>query len=233
MGGSGAGKSTLSLYLMRMWLAKPNRKLVIFDTKPRWRAQWLPSGRSATSRYKGWRHGDVFPDSISVTTMHEWEIAKRNWRPQPVIVQPDLGDEADLELQATIAWDIYRSMPRDKSDVMIYVDETMDHFNVSTHPKVRAGSVWAQICRGGRELGLSALYATQRPAQIPLSILQEMSFLWLFYIKDDEDVKRLYRMGFPRTAHPPERLHEFLYWRALEKRVVWGPYTLDIRTKRS
>ena len=213
---------------MTMWLEKPNRRLVIFDTKPRWRAEYLVTGISSKSRYKGWRHGDVFPNSVSITTLNEWNQLK-NWRTNPVVIVQTLpGEEPDLDLQAQIAIDLYRSMVSSKDDLLIYLDETMDHFRPSATPVSRSGWIWQQICRNGRELGIGAIFASQRPKQIPISILEEMTFLFLFYIKDDEDIKRLYRMGFPRNYGAPERLKEFYYWRANEKRKVWGPYILNL-----
>jgi len=227
LGQTGSGKSTLAGVLLKDWVAK-NRRLVIFDTKPRWKAEYLPNGMSANLRYRGWTLGEVFPDSISVTSWEEWVEARRRLDERTIIVQTLIGERPDLDLQASIAVDLFRRAGRQKRSILFYLDETMDHFQPSTAPIAADGWIWAQVCRAGRELGVAAMFATQRPRSIPMAMLEEMSQMFLFTISDQQDLKRLWEIGFPRGQTSPDELYHFYLWRKDHKSRIYGPFVLSL-----
>jgi DNA helicase HerA-like ATPase len=228
LGQTGSGKSTLAGVLLKEWVSK-GRRLVIFDTKPRWKADYLPNGMSAMYRYRGWTLGEIFPESISVTTWDEWVEARRRLDDRTIIVQTLIGERPDLDLQAEIAVDLFRRAGRQKRPVLFYLDETMDHFHPSTAPIASDdGWIWAQVCRAGRELGVAAMFATQRPRSIPMAMLEEMSQMFLFAISDQNDLKRLWEIGFPRGQTSPDELHQFYLWRKDRKSRVYGPFMLSL-----
>jgi hypothetical protein len=84
------------------------------------------------------------------------------------------------------------------------------------------------VCRAGRELGVAGMFATQRPRSIPMAMLEEMSQLFLFSISDENDLKRLWEIGFPRGQTSPNELHQFVLWRKDRKRTVYGPFMLAL-----
>jgi len=227
VGQTGSGKSTLAGVLLTDWVRK-GRRLVIFDTKPRWKAEYLANGMSASRRYRGWTLGEPFPNSISVTTWDEWVAARSRLGERTIIVQTLIGEPTDLDLHAAVAVDVWRTAGRVRTPTLYYLDETMDHFRPGTTPWAQEGWIWSQVCRAGRELGVAACFSTQRPTSIPLSILQETTQLALFSISDNRDMRRLWEIGFPRGRESPERLHEFVLWRSIDKRRVWGPFRLDL-----
>jgi hypothetical protein len=182
---------------------------------------------SANMRYRGWTLGEPFPESISVTTWDEWVEARRRLNERAIIVQTVIGKRPDLDLHAEIAVDLFSRAGRQKRPILFYLDETMDHFHPSTAPIASDGWIWAQVCRAGRELGVGAVFATQRPRSIPLAILEEMSQMYLFTISDVNDLKRLYEIGFPRGHTPPDELYQFYLWRKDQKTKVYGPFVLQ------
>src|SRR6478752_7358197 len=68
LGTTGSGKSTLIDTLRRQWLAEhgARARVLIVDSKPRYRAQWELTGVSTrfSRRYKGWAHGEFVMGSV-------------------------------------------------------------------------------------------------------------------------------------------------------------------------
>jgi len=87
-GQTNSGKSTIAGELLTDWVRK-GRRLVIFDTKPRWKAEYLPNGMSASRRYRGWTLGEPFLNSISVCEFHA-AVAVDVWRTADIMHTPTL-----------------------------------------------------------------------------------------------------------------------------------------------
>ena len=219
LGGTGVGKSTLSKQLMLMWMARPKRRLLIVDSKPRWRGTFRANGFSARWMYRGWDHGDEFPNSVVCTNMQEFKYAWTAYPKFAIIVQ----DDEDLAFLAEAAAYVYQWAKRHKEKVLVVVDETMDHFTIGAAPKVKAGHIWARLARSGRELGIAVLYCSQRSKQIPISIIEEISYLFLFRLDFEEDMDRLRAMSIPRALVPPKTDRIFKYWRKSLRTKIWGP----------
>ncbi len=224
IGGTGVGKSTLAKQLLLIWIQTPKRRLVIFDSKPRWKGERLLNGTSAKGLYRGWKHGEIFPGSIVIRSVNEFIAAWKMYPNFPLIVQ----EEEDMNVHAQCAKIAYEYAKRSEEDVMLYVDETMDHFTESARPRSKFGGIWARVARSGRELGIGALFATQRSRMIPVQIMEEMSYLFLYQLDYEEDMARMRAMGIPRNMHPPNRVHLFYYWRKSNRRKIWGPYKLKV-----
>ena len=223
LGGTGTGKSTLLKQLMLMWIAVPGRRLLIIDSKPRWRATNRANGLSAKWIYRGWDHGDEFPNSILATNMDEFRYVWKAFPKFAVIAQSD----EDMEFLAAAAAFVYNAAKRSKTKVLIAVDETMDHFSIGAAPLAKSGRIWQRLARSGRELGIAVLYASQRSKQIPISIIEEISYLFLFRIDYVEDIDRLRAMGIPKDLLPPRRDFIFNYWRKSIRSRIWGPFKVS------
>jgi len=88
VGQTGSGKSTLAGVLLTDWVRK-GRRLVMFDAKPRWKAEFLPNGMPASRRYRGWTLGEPFLNYISVCEFHA-AVAVDVWRTANIMHTPTL-----------------------------------------------------------------------------------------------------------------------------------------------
>lgn len=225
IGGTGTGKSTLANVMLLNWKTKnPKSILIILDSKPRWRGELNINHLSAKSMYRGMTHGETFPDSMVVSDAKEFDIAWKQYRKRyTIIVQNDL----DMDLHGYVANYVYTASKREKTPILVYVDETMDHFQPSTQPRSKTfGYAFTRICRSGRELGIAAIFASQRTKSIPVSIVEEMSELFLFRLDFEEDLKRLKEMGVTGDIPKPNG-HKFYIFKR-ENRKWSNPITLKI-----
>lgn len=217
IGASGTGKSTLAAHLIARFRAdEPKGRILVLDTKPRWRGEWLPSGSSTRRWYRGFVRGDTIPGAMVVSDPEDWSIAwDRDVNPsQTVIVQRLVGSMmANLAMQVHLAEEFFRSQ-RAKTPSLIYFDEGMDFF--TTWGSARGTDIVQRCFRAGRERNLASMIGVQRPKGINPQCLTETSYCALFRINYREDVKRLIDMGWPREAEPPtyEDEYAFRLWRA-------------------
>lgn len=230
VGASGTGKSTLANYLVEHFrddYSTPNRtrhggalpacRILILDTKPRWRAERLTDGRKAARVYKKMSKGDTVPGSVALSDMKDWGMA---WHPdnnpsQVVIAQRLDGlHVSNVLFQVAAAERFFRELDY-RVPSLIYFDEGMDFFTASSSAR---GSDIVQRCyRAGRERGLTSLLGVQRPKGINLQLLTELNYMALFRINYTDDVKRLYEVGWPKTEGSPTyqeaSTHMFKVWR--------------------
>lgn len=203
----------------------PKSIIVILDSKPRWRGEIRANGLLAKKLYRGMDHGEVLEGAVVCTSPEEFSAAWSEWRSKrPIIVQED----KDLDFHAWAVDQIYTLSKKERLPILIYVDETMDHFHPSTQPRSRGfGYSFTRICRSGRELGIAAIFASQRTKSIPTSVLEEMSTLYLFELDFEQDVKRLQEMGVSGNIPKPK---EHVFYQYVRKGKHWrGPYKLAIK----
>jgi hypothetical protein len=228
IGANGTGKSTLAAYVLHHFRQEnPHARICVFDTKPRWRAEYLSNGGSPRSYYKAFAPGDKIPGSMSLQRMRDWDLV---WDPdvnpsQTVIVQNiNVPHRFNVGFQ-TLVLEKFFATQRANRPSLAYLDEGMDFFTTSSSAY---GSDIVQRCfRAGREKNLATLIGAQRPKQINAQVLTETSWLSLFRINFAEDVRRLHEMGFPRNVGPPtyDQPHAFRLWR--EGRPVAPLYRLS------
>lgn len=225
IGGSGSGKSTLIEYLIRDWLTRyraAGTRVLVVDTKPRFRGRWTASGTSARRLYRHWDHGPELPDSVVVHTAadmaHAWTLGT-----DVVIAQGPA--ESDLP-QMTACIDGFLADSRVSRPQLVVVDETLDFFNASGQSTRGTTDALKRVARAGRERGTAALYGSQRTKGLPVQLVSELSKLYLFRLDFVEDTTRLREAGFPAGVWPPEHDHQFRYWTKKDRGVVFGPYQL-------
>lgn len=225
IGGSGSGKSTLIEYLIRDWLArytKAGTRVLVVDTKPRFRATWTAQGTSAKRLYRHWDHGPELPGSVVVTNpadmAHAWTLGT-----SVVIAQGPA--ESDLP-NMTGCIDGFLAQSRVSRPQLLVVDETLDFFNASGQSVRGTTDALKRVARAGRERGTAALYGSQRTKGLPVQLVSELSKLYLFRLDFVEDTSRLRDAGFPAGQWPPEHDHQFRYWTKKDRAVVYGPYQL-------
>lgn len=221
-GGTQVGKSTLSDELRADFLWRYRRRKArahVSDTKPRYRAAWLPSGRSAKHLYRNWDHGPEVPGSVLVETPRDMELAwglgysttiasSEGWEPR----QDDLVEFFHRQAR--------RSRPQ-----LLIVDETKDHFH--GNGAARGSGALIRVARAGNERGEGGLYCTQRTKGISGELMEMMRRLYAFRLDNKGDAKAFQEFGAPEFDLPT-REYEFYYWWKGDYHRVWGPYNLAL-----
>lgn len=232
IGASGTGKSTLGRYLLsRFREDQPEgARILVLDTKPRWRGERLSDGTGTRRHYRNFVEGDYIPGAVVLQTMRDWPIA---WHTdtnevQTVIAQRIDGSQAaNVRFQIQAAEAFFKSQ-RPKIPSLIYIDEGHDFFTPSA-TAIGGSDIVQRSVRAGREKGLATLIGMQRPKGLNPQVLTELNKCYLFRINYQDDIKRLYEMGWPKHEPPPGygEEHQFKLWQ--EGRPEAPAYRLDIR----
>lgn len=217
VGANGTGKSTLAEYVLSQFRDNyPDARIMVMDTKPRWRAEKLADGTNPRRYYRQLGKGDTIPGSVSLTRMIDWPaVWDRDLNPtQSVIVQRLTGTmEQNLRFQVA-ALEKFFATQRASRPSFVYLDEMMDFFNAQSG--ARGGSDIVRRCyRAGREKGLATLGGVQRPVGIDIMTKTEVNWVALFRINAVKDIKEMYDIGWPQSTGPPtyEQPHCFRLWR--------------------
>lgn len=211
LGGTRSGKSCLEDMIMRHSIKeRPQIRILLLDTKPRFRTELERFGpgnrffRSTESDYADWEAGPVIPGSIRVNL--ESDIPLKNfWKSDDkcrvAVLQTE--DPALRPKLLEIA-DKHFFQPHVKgADRMLVCDELLDLYHRNSLSLSYKYDTPLKVVRAGGERGFSGLYGAQRPKGIPPQITDELSILYLFYLRYEDDVKYLWQMGIPRDVTPP------------------------------
>lgn len=229
---TGSGKSELANSLMRHWQERePSSRILILDSKPRFRAEWELNGMSTrwSRRYKGWKRGQAVPDSVVLPLRHhpKGELAQaKQLGYRVVIAQIDDLDYTPWLLASMR--EFYRSA-KDGEANLVYVDEAADFFGGSG--AFGKGHPMLQVIRSGREKGVAFLASSQRPRNIPPAAITEATNLYVFELAHEDDWKHLQQIGLPKDARVPDEDHAFYYYSRLRKGVRQGYFRLDLGGK--
>lgn len=224
VGGVDSGKSTLAGLLCQDFVHRytaAGARLLILDSKPRFRAEWTVQGVAAAPRYRKWSHGPVLAGSCVVDNPGDLEFAFKRHR--IVIVQSMSGRELPRLAKAA---KLFLDESRASRPQLVYVDETLDFFHKNGSPK-GGDDIIIVLARAGRERGTAALYGSQRTYGLDAVLLGEMSRMYALRLDSRKDAGRLQEFGAPPFAMPLEP-HEFMYWWKGDYRRVWGPYKLQL-----
>jgi hypothetical protein len=218
VGETRTGKSTLANALIDQWARHDAAaRILIVDTKPRFRAAWDLTGVRADHRYRHWRQGAYVPHSVrlpplcSVREMRQgWDIARTitpKGRGLILVAQPPVAIEG---VAGYFPWLDYliRGHFADLNKRWwnyLYIDEMLSFMRSSR--KLHAGTV--QMITAGGELGHTFLGGTQRPRWIPVEAMTEVTKLFAFRMSSDEDVDHLRGMGLPGGFRLPRVRHQF------------------------
>lgn len=98
-------------------------------------------------------------------------------------------------------WAVYKA-----GNVVLYIDEMYGVVPIGK----RAPDALTAIYTRGRELGIGAIGATQRPVWVPLEIISESEWLFIFRLRLDDDRRRMASLTGPEIMNPvPDR---FGFW---------------------
>ena len=210
VGATGTGKSTLAEYLLRGFREDyPHSRIMVLDTKPRWRAEWLPDGTRADRRYKRMAEGDTIAGSMALDHWDDWSLVwDRDVNPTQTVIVQRIGtrrhpvtQRGNIAFAVACAERFFHTQDA-KRPSLIYFDEGMDFFHQSA--AARGGSDIVQRCyRAGREMGLVPVLGAQRPIGINIQTLTELNYCALFDLDYRKDVRRLWEMGWPQHVPPP------------------------------
>jgi hypothetical protein len=231
IGGTSTGKSTLGEGLITDFhhrYARAGGRVLILDSKPRFRAAYRPSGRRADRLYRHWDHGSTVPDSVVVSDPDELEVAHGTGA-RIVIAQAHSSAEIP---QLVACAQAFFERSRGGKPRLLFVDETMDFFRSNGTP-IGGTDTIVRSARAGRERGLACLFCSQRTRSIPAQLMEELTKLYLFRLDYRDDAKRLQEMGAPADMTPPEVEHVFRYWTKAAYGKVWGPYRLELPRRAS
>jgi hypothetical protein len=222
-GGTEVGKTALSDKLGQdfVWRYRElNGRQHISDTKPRYRAEWLPNGLPAKRRYKDWDHGAFIPGSVLVSNPDELKQAQKLGYRTTICSTEEWHQSQDDCIRA------FHESARAGRPQLLRVDETGDHFHGNGMP--RGTGKLVVVARAGAERGESALYCSQRTKGISPALLAMMNRLYAFRMDNAGDAKRFEEFGCPlQPDELPTDVHLFKYWWKGDYHRVWGPYYLD------
>jgi energy-coupling factor transporter ATP-binding protein EcfA2 len=224
LGGTGSGKTTLEEMLVADFYNRyQSSRILILDSKPRFRAEYFTNGISAKRVFRHWKPGPTIPGSVLIREAAQLEDA---WRLGARVVVAQAERSAQYPELVHVAETFYRAA-RHSRPQLLCVDETADYFHQNGSP-IGGSDALVRIARSGRERGTAALYCSQRAKSIPSSIIEELTQLYLFALDGRSDLKRCIEMGAPEWIEPPEELLEFMLWTKRDRRNVYGPYKVTI-----
>lgn len=225
IGGTGTGKTTLEEMLISDFYERyQSSRILILDSKPRFRADFLVNGLSAKRLFKHWKPGPVIPGSVLIRRASQlpdaWRLGARI-----VIAQCETQDERKYLVECA---EEFFKQARHSRPQLLCVDETADFFHMNGAPISGSSDALIRTSRAGRERGTAGLYCTQRAKSLPGSIIEELTLLYLFVLDSKADLKRCVEMGAPEWIEPPENVFEFNLWTKHERKKVYGPYRLAL-----
>jgi len=147
VGASGTGKSTLAAYLLDAWRADyPKSRIMVVDTKPRWRGTIQADGSSPKKLYSRMAKGDEIKGAVTLSSMNDWTLAwDRDVNPSQTVVvqriQQGWKDRSATQA-ATVSFALacierYYATASIKRETLLYIDEGHDFFTPN-------GSGWAR-----------------------------------------------------------------------------------------
>lgn len=215
IGGSRSGKSVLGDHIeQNMIRQRPGLEEIVLDTKPRFRAELerfgpgLRAVRSADRHYKDWEKGPTIPGSYRHPL--DTDDLSKYWQPKDgcrtVILQTDSEELRPRLLEISNGWFEKRKRNADR---LLRVNELLDFYYANGVCVSSRNNVPLKVHRAGGERGFSSLYESQRVRGMPTQLIEEMSWLYLFYFKYKKDMAFLWENGIPTHVMPPTEKHVF------------------------
>ncbi len=189
---------------------KPRGRILISDTKPRWRPEMLANGQRAGRRYRDFLPGTIIPHSRLVSNTSEWDLAWETGEGVCILQNTNLPHDENVRWQVSMMQKFFKTQKHSMPSLLV-IDEGMDFFGPTGNGKY--GDIVQRSVRAGGEKGLASLILVQRPKTINIQVVTEGNYLMLFKIRYREDLKRLWEMGIPRDFVDPKEPHHFALWR--------------------
>lgn len=207
-GGTRSGKSCLTDFIMRYLMsAFLTMEIILLDTKPRFRAEKTTYGRSAEGHYASWRKGPLVPHSVRIDldSSHPMRRAFRNDTRVAILQSSRPGGSTVAErlriLDIAYTWWSNRDNGNPR---FIIADEGMHFYRKNGYSIETKQNLFMEIAQTGGELDTGMIFETQLLRSIDSMILDHLSRLYLYYLRDSRDIKRLFEIGVPKDYQQPE-----------------------------
>lgn len=211
IGETRTGKSTLAEQLIAQYrLDYPRGRVVILDSKPRFRAERELSGipTRVSQRYRKWDWGETIPSSVVIPLVDWRGEIKHAWSLKYQCVICQIEQRRDI-------WKLNECVKAAYEDrtpgrpLLIYADELNNFFRTEGR---RASDGIIMVITSGGERSVGFLGAAQRPRNISVEAIESLTKLYWFKSPFVEDVKHLKSMGVPSTAKPPLNYYQFYFF---------------------
>ena len=204
VGPTGSGKSTLMLALLQERGRRRAR-----DGRPTRIAILANKNRDTTLSRLGWPR---------ITRAQDWPPG---YAKEQSIVWPPYGNARLAPKRQKPLFEHVIVESSTSGNQIIYVDEVA-YF---TEPKegLNMGNLLSQIWATGRSSGISLVGSTQRPRRVPNAMWTESEWLFVFPLRDREDIDRVADFGekqLLREVVPQLGKHEFIMLRQSSREYV-------------
>lgn len=217
LGMTRVGKSTLAEVLVDRWTRFDKKaRTVIYDSKPRFKAQWELNGvpTAVSRRYANWDYGSYIPGSVVIPLKNPREELKHAWSLGFRIIIAQINRRSEIsKLDATMTA-AYEDRRKDYH-LYNYVDELNNFFRAGR----ATGNGIIQVITSGGEKSTAFLGAAQRPRWISVEAMESMTKLYWFYSSHKKDIEHLKSMGVPETMTPPNRFYVFNFYDRLSNKM--------------
>jgi hypothetical protein len=220
-GGTRTGKSSYADWCARcIQEERPEAMILLIDTKPRFRAQYVAWGpgyrwrKDASYLYKSWESGPVFPNSVVMPL--DIDLSGSNpfsgfWRNPGELVVLQSGDSTDRPKMMKIMRAFVNMNPK-RRERLIWVNEGMDFYQRNSMSVVSANDVILDAARAGGERGVGILFEAHRPKGIPPLLNTLASRVAIFHLRMSEDLRQLSNLGIPETDEMPDGNYVFKHY---------------------
>lgn len=189
------------------------------------------SGKTFLSRHLLWRVKRLVVCDPKGTLRGQWALEEwsettraKLLEGEPVrvrIASPIIRGSKESPDWEPYLWDVY-----DAGNVLLYVDEVY-----GVVPIGRKSQALNAIYTRGRELGIGAFACSQRPSWIPLELLSESSWFFMFRLLLQEDRDRMAAMMGPQVKEPFREPYGFWTYNVAWEEPVFTPQ-LEVKVQR-
>jgi len=190
--------------------------IIIADTKPRFRAEFMTAGpgnrwrRKADELYTSWEKGPLLPNSV-VAPLDEEEAFKSMFKRPGEIVILQSGDERDWRTMLRIIRKFIQMNPN-RRERLIVVDEILDFYGRNTFGIDGHNDPLLHAARAGGERGIGSMYGAHRTRGVPPMLNMLSSRVILFRLRYERDLQYLYEMGVSEDEEMPEDPYVFKHF---------------------
>lgn len=213
-GGTRTGKSSYQDWVIRnIQEVRPDAMILLMDTKPRFRAEFVPYGpnnrwrREASKLYENWTKGPLLPNSASLRLNQENPFAGMWKRPGEVAIMQS-GQPQYRRWMLYLARR-FMEMNVKGREKLIVVDEGLDFYLRNSLGVDSRNDVILDSARAGGERNVGLVFCAHRPYGIPPLLNTLSSRVVLFHLRFKGDMKYLWDMGIPEGEFPPEGDYKF------------------------
>jgi len=174
--------------------------------------------------------GDTL-DAVVLDNLRDWNLVwDADINPSGIVIAQRLdledGSPALIGFMVAVMRKFFDTQwPKQPS--LLFVDEGLDFFGPSGN--AIQGNIIQRSVRAGGEKGMSTLIGLQRPKTVSMQVLTESNILYLFHLRYEQDIKRLYEMGFPDGVWSPDAKRDFLFFK--DNKLYPKPLRLNLKGK--